>query len=723
MESSAESDRIIRFAEFELDLRAGELRRNGHHVILPEKPFQVLTALLECPGEMVRRDELVKRLWPAGTFVDFNVGLNKAVNRLRHVLHDSAEQPRFIETFPKRGYRFVAPIFDGGLVQRTVTSVDGIHSAEISRRFPISVSSALSATPAWRRRKLAPTAVFTVIAASLFVAFLLYRGISRRPRINIESLRLSKLTDNGKVQQLAISPDGRYIVFAMRESKGVGLHVLHVGTRSHVEILPPENIDFHGMAYSPDGNYIYFASSDEQTTINNLHAMPVLGGPDRLLMHDVDTPVSFSPNGHQFAFTRGVGDRNVLEVRIANADGRNDRLLSGILDGDSDTQPGPAWSPDGRVIAVPVRLRGKQLRWVLDVVSVTDGNVQELHSNMSGIGRPAWLPDGNSLIVPLRDSTGRGQLWIIPYPRGKAVRLTNDLENYQLGIDLTRDGKSVAAIATTQLSDIWTAPAAAPTKSEKMTPTPDTLSLNELTAMPLGKVLARSRDGEMWLMKPDGSGRTSFTTEHNALSPTLCGHFVVFNSFRERTIDLVRADADGLNPTRLFSGDIGPPACSPDGKSIFFVNAVKPYAILRLSSDGGIPTEIVKSPGLEIIGRPAISPDGKFIAYAFDEADFKLGTKLAIVTIDGGAPLQVFKSPSDVFGLRWSPDGQRLQYLLTRNGAANIWEQPFSESVPRQFTSFPSGKIFDFSWSLDGKQLLLSRGEVTSDLVLLSNLR
>ena len=110
MESPAESRRIVRFAEFELDLRAGELRTNGHHIILPEKPFLILGALLERPGEMVTRDELVKRLWPTGTFVDFNLSLNKAVNRLRELLHDSAEQPRFIETVPKRGYRLIVDV-------------------------------------------------------------------------------------------------------------------------------------------------------------------------------------------------------------------------------------------------------------------------------------------------------------------------------------------------------------------------------------------------------------------------------------------------------------------------------------------------------------------------------------------------------------------------------------------------------------------------------------
>src|SRR6202521_532642 len=107
MENPTESRHSVCFAEFELDLRTGELRSNSHRIILQEKPLQLLAALLERPGEMVTREELTRRLWPAGTFVDFNLGLNKAVNRLREVLDDSADKPRFIETFPKRENRLV----------------------------------------------------------------------------------------------------------------------------------------------------------------------------------------------------------------------------------------------------------------------------------------------------------------------------------------------------------------------------------------------------------------------------------------------------------------------------------------------------------------------------------------------------------------------------------------------------------------------------------------
>jgi len=101
---------LVRFGEYEADLRSGELRRQGQRLKLQEKPFQVLAALLSCPGELVTREQLRQSLWPADTFVDFEHGLNTAVNKVRDVLRDSANNPKFIETLPRRGYRFVGTI-------------------------------------------------------------------------------------------------------------------------------------------------------------------------------------------------------------------------------------------------------------------------------------------------------------------------------------------------------------------------------------------------------------------------------------------------------------------------------------------------------------------------------------------------------------------------------------------------------------------------------------
>jgi DNA-binding winged helix-turn-helix (wHTH) protein/Tol biopolymer transport system component len=726
----------LRFGLFELDAVAGELRKAGILLKLQPQPFHVLLLLAERAGTVVTREEIQRSLWSDSTFVDFEHGINFSINQIRGALGDSADRPRYIATLPRRGYRFIAKVTHetsvtelsivqppGAADDPGAAGRDDIDSSPASESL-VSVSPTVTATTRWRRWRLVLAGMTAAIGFLAFTGFATYRAVFRRPKISFENLQISKLTDEGKTERVAISPDGRYVAYAVRDAAESGLRLRHVETRSDVQIpLPDRDRErFLGLAFSPDGNFIYYAqSSKEIASFNYLFKVPVLGGPAFLLGKYADSPPSFSPSGHEFAYTQGLPDRNILQVRIANADGTGDRLLASIPDGAPDYQPGPAWSPDGKTIAVPVMLQGDKVRWVLAEVLVANGSVRELYSYPHQIGRAVWLAHGDALLMMVRDQTGRGQLWAISYPRGKPVRLTNDLENYQDNIDITRDGKNVVAIATTLASNVWMAPGSDASRGRQITS--NAVPLTQVAAMPLGKVLGGSADGEMWLMKTDGSERTPFTTARSAYSPAACGGSVVFNSFHDDTIDLIRVDADGLNPTRLFNGDIGPPTCSTDGHYIFFASEVKPYTILRLPSGGGDPIEIAKSPGYEIKPRLSISPDGKLLAYAYDEALPATGTNLAVIPVTGGAPMQTFKVPSDVSDLRWSPDGQRLLYLLSRSGATNIWEQPVAGGEPQQFTRFTSGRIFDFDWSSDGKQLLLARGDSSSDIVLLSLLR
>src|SRR6202163_4964306 len=135
---SSNGSRMIRFGVFEVDQRAGELRRNGARVKLQEQPFQILALLLERPGEVVTREELQGRLWPADTFVDFDHSLNADVRRLRDALGDSAENPRFVETFARRGYRFLAPVHGSGVAVDAEPPVSPLHPA---RRWRIAAAA------------------------------------------------------------------------------------------------------------------------------------------------------------------------------------------------------------------------------------------------------------------------------------------------------------------------------------------------------------------------------------------------------------------------------------------------------------------------------------------------------------------------------------------------------------------------------------------------------
>ena len=125
MGEATQPAQLIRFGVYEVDLRSGELRKNGLKFKLSGQPFQVLALLLERPGDLATREEIQKRLWPADTFVDFDHSLNTAINKIREALGDSAENPRFVETLPRRGYRFIAPVDVGAGLAPPKVDVDG----------------------------------------------------------------------------------------------------------------------------------------------------------------------------------------------------------------------------------------------------------------------------------------------------------------------------------------------------------------------------------------------------------------------------------------------------------------------------------------------------------------------------------------------------------------------------------------------------------------------
>ncbi|HKN75066.1 MAG TPA: winged helix-turn-helix domain-containing protein [Candidatus Acidoferrum sp.] len=723
MENPAASKRIVRFAEFELDLRAGELRTNGHHVILPEKPFQILAALLERPGEMVTRDELVKRLWPAGTFVDFNLGLNKAVNRLREVLEDSAEQPRFIGTIPKRGYRFVAPVVEEGPAATSKISADVADSLHVPASDSQFVASGgVEAAAKQGYLKAAALVAFT-LGIALAAGYALHNWLGRSRKPNIEKIQVTKLTDSGKVHRVAISPDGRYVCYALWGRNGLGLWLRQVATGSDTQILPADAVGFSDLSFSPEGNYIYYVRADKNDPgFNYLYVMPVLGGPPRLLVEDIDSPVSFSPNGKQFVYTRGMPAANANEIRIANADGSGNHLLATVPNTYAGFQAGATWSPDGRTIAVPLERSAKQ-SFTLYAVSVSDGSVRALYSSSKAIGRPLWLPEGDTLLLVMGDQSGRGQLWTISYPKAEIRRVTNDLTNYGTRADLTRDAKVMAAVANQYVANVWVAPAGHEDSAKQITSI--ALPLMRISESPDGRLLAVGQDGKLWSVRADGTERAPFTNAQNADAPTPCGRYVVFTASRTTSTDLVRVDGDGSNPATLVSGDLAgwSLVCTRDGKYVFYTDSRPPHMISRIPVEGGTPVKIAEILGEMLVGTLTISPDDRFLAYPYEEYTPAPVRKLEIIPAKGNGPARTIPAPEGANWVGWSPDGKNLQYIRTENGASNIWELPLNGGKPRQLTHFPTGEIFDFHWSLDSKQLLLSRGEISSDVVLLSNLR
>ena len=551
-----------------------------------------------------------------------------------------------------------------------------------------------------------------VLAVAAFGA---YKLRNRAHGFNLQNMQISKLTDSGKAALVAIAPDGRYIVYVLGGPGHQGLWVRNVRSKSDVQVLPADAVDFVGVTFSLDGDYIYFVRSDRSTAnFRYLYVMPVLGGSPRQLIRDIDTPVTFSPDGKQLAFLRGIPAQILTEIHIANTDGTTDRVLASIPAPALQIM-GPAWSPDGKTLAVSSCQLGKEKRCFLTAYNLADGAAQNLYSGPDFVGRSMWFPDGRSLVVPFSSIVeNRTQLWFVDYPSGERRRLTNDLSDYGVAIDLTRDGTILAALDQRLLAHIWIAPQG---RSDQATQ----ISSGETPYIgvapgPNGKLLTRTRYGAMSFMNADGGERTPLMPgSRNFFSISNCAdRYLVFDVDTGTDVQLWRTDADGGNPLKLADASRSAD-CSPDGTWVLYGSGFKHY---RIPIEGGTPVELPSIPRAAEVAL--LSPDGKWIAYRYQEGSPVPLPKFGVVPVGGGAPTHVFGFPPNAQGIRWSPDGKGIQFTVIKNGVSNIWEQPLAGGALRQITNFTSGLIFGFSWTRDGK-LLLSRGEGTSDVVLISN--
>jgi Tol biopolymer transport system component/DNA-binding winged helix-turn-helix (wHTH) protein len=709
----------LSFGTFEVDLESGELFKRGSLLHLQEKPLQLLLLLLEHPGQIVLREVLQKRLWPNGTNVDFDKGLNTAVKKLRYALGDSPDKPVFIETIPRRGYRFIAPVSGNGFLAEEPPAGEPISPTATDNKEPSdsrSESGFQRIVPPVRIRKY-----WYLLIAALFgtaaVVLVRYGRFSRTPVLDLQNLEVTELTNNGKVRQMAISPDGLSLAYARDEGLEQSLWVKRIDSGNETQLLTADTVNFSGMEFSPDGHFLYFVRSEKSNPVfSYLCRIPAQGGTVEQLVRDADTAVSFSPDGKQLVYTRGYPRRKISEVRVANADGRGDHLLA-TLAGNEVFDSGPTWSPRNDSIAVSAHLTGQPRRFALYLISISKGTQTELYSSEGAVGRPLWIHGGRELIVVVNDlKSHRGQLWTVSTSSGEAHRITNDLTDYDSAVDLTPDGKRLAVIANGAISNLWIAGARDLSHPSQVTSGEPTLyQVRELSD---GRLIAIG--GGAWIMNRDGANRVPVKSLSNPEWVEPCGRFLLAVTSTNGQKVLTRVAHDGSDETALTSGDILFPACSPDGQFAYYMNGVHPEKIRKISVVDGSISEIADVLGDTLFGNIVVSPDGKYLAYPYQQYSPPV-VELVVIPSGGGTPINKFQVPGFLGTLRWSPDGKALHYVLTSNGTSDIWEQPLSGFKPKQLTHFNSGEIFDFSWTADHKHLLMTRGQSKRDVVLLSH--
>jgi len=585
-----------------------------------------------------------------------------------------------------------------------------------------------------RRHKGVLTLMLVGLALLMVVLGIYFFRLSgRRSEWNLQGMKISRVTQSGNAENVAISPDGRYVVYALVDGEKQSLNVRQVATGSDVQILPPDEIKIWSLTFSPDANYIDFVRSETKKISGTyLYRMPVLGGTPHLAMQGgIDFGSSYSPDGTEFAFLRSNSGLGRVDVLIAKADGSDERVLATRPYRDEDFI-GVAWSPDGKTIAFTASEATKKLRSSLWAISVADGSVREIYSAPDAIGRPRWLPDGRGLLAPIRnaDQALRGQLWFISYPKGEARRLTNDLMDYQLCcLDLTPDGKTLVDTEGSTVSDLWIA-SDGNTQKAKQISTKEFV-VGRISWMPNGRIVFANQNGKLFMVNPDGSGRTLLTPDdHFNRDPSVCGdgRYIVYAAYREEKQGIWRMDADGSDPMRIADETFAiSPQCSSDGKWVVYLRGPS-WVPVRVNISGAKPPEVLAQDLVEGFSLK-VSPDGKQIVYVVAPVEnpapssASRPSQLKVIPFEGGPPAFQFDFSTAASTPRWAPAGDAVEYALTRSGVSNIWRQKLGGGPPKQITNFESGLIFDFDWSRDGRHLALTRGSKSSDVILISNFR
>ena len=587
-------------------------------------------------------------------------------------------------------------------------------------------SAAILMGEARKHKTFVALSAAVALAAVALAIFFILKNRHHDANLTVQNMRIERLTQSGKAAGVAISPNGQFVVYVLRDGELQSLMVRQVATGNDVQILPPRVAMFYGLTFSPDGNYIYFTqSSNENQLFSSLYKMPVLGGTPQQILRDIDTSVSFSPDGKQFAFVRGVPDKGELNLLVASADGSGERVLAAKASNVSTLGLlAPAWSPDGKTIvfALLQPAVGSQLV----EFSLADGATRTLYSTHGDLGRPHWLPSGNALLVPMRDEgpAAQGQIWTISYPSGEAQRVTNDLADYNLPwMDLTSDGSSLVAVEFSFATDIWAVPTADPSHASQITSGGPAI-LN-VSALGNDRIVFQTRNREVYTANFDGSKQTLVAGSDRRVSfVSGCddGKHIVYDATHGDDTDVWRMDSDGSNPVQLTHDKTAMlPMCSPDSQSLTYFNAAT-----SVDWNIGIHGEHPVKLDLPYRSGPfaLFSKDNKFILYrSGNPSMIEMRERFVVAPVAGGAPVYSLEVPQGSFIGQspplWSRDYHGVDITVTRAGATNIWRLPLLGGPMKQQTNFTYGVIRAFCTSPDGKYIFAARGPRSADIILL----
>ncbi|MEK7724137.1 MAG: hypothetical protein AAB336_07315, partial [Acidobacteriota bacterium] len=557
---------------------------------------------------------------------------------------------------------------------------------------------------------------------------------------NLDSLEISTIANSDKAFAPSISPDGKYLGYVHYENGKKSLVVRQVVTGSTVTLFTQiENEAFLPPTFSPDGNYLYYVLADKG--VGTLYQIPSLGGSPKKLINDVDSKVTFSPDGKEIAFRRRDAETGVESIFIANSDGTNEKSFISSKDAEVKGFNEVAWSPKGDnllVSGVGDILLDELVKTKIMLVSLTDKKIKRFgDKDWLNANSFYWTKNNDSVLMLAKSNDQEpAQIWQISYPSGSdAKRITNDSSGYEMFSFASQQGIITGAKQNT-ISSLWSFNPATKELNQITSDSKVLLGAAGFEIMPNGKFLLTKIDSNranLVTLNVDGKDEKSLTNEEGfngqaVITPD--GRFIVYTSAKGKHLSLWRFDVENqslqqlTNPENEFDGH---PQITSDGKTIIFER--KSFDLLKstlykMPIEGGEITPML-SDSQQVQILPRLSDDGKLFVYStmsFDKAKTRFDRSVNISAIEGSRLGKQKKEFNTFFGqnYRFTPDGKYLTHI-NQKGVPNIYNIPLDGSVPKQITNFNSGHIINFVWSKDGKKLYLVRAIINSELVLLKN--
>jgi Tol biopolymer transport system component/DNA-binding winged helix-turn-helix (wHTH) protein len=664
--------KLFRFGLFELNDRARQLYKQGRRVRLQDQPLRVLEILLERPGELVTRQELRDRLWGSDIFVDFELGLNGAIKRLRLALGDSADNPRFVETVTKSGYRFIAPVqaIDAAT---EVSPSQAASGPQGTSNFPVPAKSAPATSPvtaapaatAWSGKKKALYFALSVsVAAILFCAAAYLRPLA--PSLLV--VHIGRLSNSGHAWsgENLMSDGARLYYSEYVVGKGYLLRQILLNGNEDMPVAGlPANLLIRGL--TPDHTTFLAISRTEaeKSSPSPLWMTPVVGGQPRRIGSVLATDAVYSPDGSSLAFARDH------QLFVAAADGTGERLLANA--------PGhifcPRWSPDGSRIRYTVS--DPRSRVAIWEIKPDGGNLHPLDFNWPGgpmEGYGDWTADGRYYVFTSQRG-GISNLWAIEdkvdwlhRARPQPVQLTAGPIQYFRPLP-SADGTRIFAVGSQSGGELLRYDPA----KKVFVPFLDGRSADQLDFSRDGRSLAfvQYPEATLWRARSDGTGALQLTfpplrSTNPRWSPD--GKRILFVGWRTGEMPkLYTIPFEGGGPEALL-GDVHAQTSatwSPDGRFVFYgrdpYDEKQDMALYRIDTKTG---HAEKVPGTSGLYAPLCSPDGRRLITQTTESD----ERLVLFDLKTSQASTVSKRKGDYPA--WSPDSRYVYFnTLIGNGA------------------------------------------------------